>query len=69
MIFGIGFYSYTIGNMTNLIASLDSSNQEFQDKVTILKEYRRRVNMPLRLYLKIKKHLENNQKAVNAYTL
>ena len=28
MIFGIGFYSYTIGNMTNLIASMDSSSEE-----------------------------------------
>lgn len=28
MIFGIGFYSYTIGNMTNLIAQTDSSTEE-----------------------------------------
>ena len=28
MIFGIGFYSFTIGNMTNLIASLDTENEE-----------------------------------------
>jgi hypothetical protein len=28
MIFGIGFYSFTIGNMTNLIASQNSSNEE-----------------------------------------
>lgn len=28
MIFGIAFYSYTIGNMTNLIASMDSSSEE-----------------------------------------
>jgi hypothetical protein len=29
MIFGIGFYSFTIGNMTNLIESMDTANEEF----------------------------------------
>ena len=60
MIFGIGFYSYTIGNMTNLIASLDTANEELQNKLSILKDFRKRTSMNNRLFLKIKRHLENN---------
>jgi len=28
MIFGVGYYSYTIGNMTSMISSFDSDNEE-----------------------------------------
>jgi hypothetical protein len=28
MIFGVGFYSYTIGNMTQMITSIDTDNEE-----------------------------------------
>jgi hypothetical protein len=38
MIIGIGFYSYTIGNMTSIIASLDTSNEQLQQKIAVLKE-------------------------------
>ncbi len=57
MIFGIGFYSYTIGNMTNLIASMDSSSEELQQNLSVLKEFKKRTSMPNRLFLKIKRHL------------
>ena len=42
MIFGIGFYSFTIGNMTNLIASMDTANEELQMKLGVLKEFKKR---------------------------
>lgn len=67
MLFGIGFYSYTIGNMTNLIGAMDSSNEELQKNLGILKEYRLKTGMPLRIFAKIKRHLENNQKALNSF--
>jgi len=60
MVFGIGFYSYIIGNMTNLIAEMDSSNEELQKNLGILKEYRKSTGMPLRIFGKIKDILENN---------
>ena len=69
MVFGIGFYSYAIGNMTNLIASMDSSNEELQKNLGILKEYRKRTGMPVRIFAKIKRHLENNSKAANNFAL
>jgi len=62
MIFGIAFYSYTIGNMTNLIASMDSSSEDLSEKISILKEFRSRTSLPNRLFLKIKRHFENNSK-------
>lgn len=69
MVFGIGFYSYAIGNMTNLIAAMDSSNEELQKNLGILKEYRKRTGMPVRIFGKIKRHLENNSKAANNFAL
>lgn len=46
MIIGIGFYSYTIGNMTSIIASLDTSNEQLQQKIAVLKELKKRTKMP-----------------------
>ena len=69
MIIGIGFYSYTIGNMTNLIASMDISSEELQQKLAVLKEFKKRTRMPNRLFLKIKRHLENNSKTENSSAL
>lgn len=69
MIVGICFYSYMIGNMTNLIASMDSSSEELITKLSILKEFKKRTKMNNRLFLKIKRHLENNSKAVNNFIL
>lgn len=69
MVFGIGFYSYAIGNMTNLIAAMDSSNEELQRNLGVLKEYRKRTDMPLKIFAKIKRHLENNSKVANNFAL
>ena len=69
MVFGIGFYSYAIGNMTNLIAAMDSSNEELQRNLGILKEYRKRTGLSVKIFAKIKRHLENNSKAANNFAL
>ena len=55
--------------MTNLIASMDSSNEELQKNLGILKENRKRTGMPVRIFGKIKRHLENNSKAANNFAL
>ena len=39
MIFGVGFYSYMIGNMTQMITSSDSDNEETQNKLDTLKKF------------------------------
>ena len=40
MIVGVAFYSYAIGNMTSMIASLDSMNEELTQKMQVLKEFK-----------------------------
>ena len=69
MVFGVGFYSFNLGNMTNLIASIDTANEELQLKFGILKEFRKRTQIPSRLFQKIKRHLENNSRAANNFSL
>ena len=61
MVFGVGFYSYTIGNMTQMISSFDSDNQEIQQKLDTLKKFQKTTKIPNRLFYRIKRHLENNQ--------
>ena len=60
MIVGVAFYSYAIGNMTSMIASLDSMNEELTAKMQVLKEFKQRTNMQNKMFWKIKRHLENN---------
>ena len=60
MIFGVGFYSYTIGNMTSIIESLDSEKSEVQGKLDTLKKFQSNTKMSVNLYNRIKRHVENN---------
>ena len=39
MIFGVAYYSYTIGNMTALITSVDEEGEELQNKLDVLKAF------------------------------
>ena len=50
MLLGICFYSYAIGNMTNLIETMDQSNQALNEKLDVLKEMRNRTDMPNRIF-------------------
>ena len=63
MLLGVAMYSYAIGNMTNMIASMDFSNEELQKNLGILKELKSRTKMPTSLFQKIKRHLEKNQES------
>jgi len=57
MIVGVAFYSYAIGNVTNLIANLDADSEELNNKLAVLKEFKVRNQMPLAMFSKIKRHL------------
>lgn len=50
MLLGVAMYSYAIGNMTNMIASMDFSNEELQKNLGVLKELRARTKMPTYLF-------------------
>lgn len=62
MIFGIGFYSFTIGNLSQIIASIDVRSEILGQKLNTLSEFSKRTNMPENLVFKIKQHLESNSK-------
>ena len=40
MIIGTTFYSYAIGNMTNMIASLDADRETLNQKLSVLAEFK-----------------------------
>lgn len=54
MIFGIGFYSFTIGNLSQIIASIDVRSEILGQKLNTLSEFSKRTNMPESLVFKIK---------------
>lgn len=60
MIFGVGFYSYVIGNMTSLVESNDSDNEEIQEKLETLKKFAKNSKLPTALFNRIKKNIENS---------
>ena len=60
MIFGVAFYSFTIGNLASIIASIDVKAAHLKEKLNLLSEYSRKVNLPPSVENRIKKFLENN---------
>ena len=67
MIVGVALYSYAIGNMTSMLTQLDSQNEDLNQKMSVLKEFKKRTQMPNSMFFKIKRHLENNQKQEHSF--
>ncbi|CDW89227.1 cation channel family protein [Stylonychia lemnae] len=65
MIFGVGFYSFTIGNLSQIIASIDTQSALLSQKLSILSEFSKRTNLPTDVMFRIRRHLENNNKHQN----
>lgn len=59
MLSGIGFYSYTFGNVAQMIQDYDKDNQEYQEQLMLLKTYAKSNNLGPRLVSRIKRHLKN----------
>ena len=60
MIFGIAFYSFTIGNLQSIISTIDAKSSELAAKLNTLTGFAKRTKLPDYIVLKIKKFLENN---------
>ena len=60
MIFGVGFYSYMVGNIIQIIESLDRDNEELQNKLETLKKFQKQTKIASSLYYRIRRHIENN---------
>lgn len=66
MVFGVAFYSFTIGNLSSVIASMDTKNTILKHKLYILADFSARIALPLNTDIKIKRFLENNNKDVTS---
>jgi len=47
MIVGVNFYSFTIGNVSSIIASMDSKAALLNSKLNTLTEYSTKYNLPI----------------------
>lgn len=61
MIIGIGYYSYCIGNINQLISDYDASNEELVQKMDSLKYFHSQNHLPILLLNRIKKHIESTK--------
>lgn len=57
MIIGTGFYSYTIGNLTAMILSLDEDNEELQIKYDTVKKVTSKYKLSQKLSERIENHI------------
>lgn len=60
MIFGVAFYSFTIGNLQSIISTIDVKASELTSKLNTLTGFAKRTKLPDNIVLKIKRFLENN---------
>lgn len=59
MIVGVNFYSFTIGNVSSIIASMDNKAALLNSKLNTLNEYALKYNLPVSTQTKIKNFFEN----------
>eukprot|EP00347_Sterkiella_histriomuscorum_P013255 403365416 len=60
MVFGVGFYSFIIGNYSSIIAGNIQIEASISLKIKSIKDLAKRAQIPFDLLLKIKKFIENN---------
>jgi len=64
MVFGVGFYSFIIGNYSSIISSNIQIQASIQMKIKSLAELAKKASIPIELSKKIKKFIENNFEAI-----
>lgn len=64
MVFGVGFYSFIIGNFSSIIQSNIQIQASIQSKIKSLAELTKKAQIPIELSKKIKKFIENNYEAL-----
>lgn len=62
MVFGVSFYSFTVGNITSIIASIDTKAGILTSKLSTLQAYSLRIDLPQDTSLRIQRFLENDNK-------
>jgi hypothetical protein len=61
MIFGVGFYSFIIGNLSSIMNDIDYKASVLQDKINALDEFAIKTKLPIKTIDKIKDFFRNNQ--------
>ena len=64
MMIGVNFYSFTIGNVSSIIATMDAKASVLNSKLQTLNEYAMKYNLPSQAHQKIKKYFENQAKSM-----
>ena len=59
MVFGVGFYSFTIGNLSSFITSIDAKNVQSRAKMYAIEEFSRKHNLPEDLEIRMKSFISN----------
>lgn len=62
MTVGVNFYSYTIGNVSSIIANMDTRSALLNSRLASLSEYSVRYKLPLQIQKKIKHYFTNHSK-------
>jgi CRP-like cAMP-binding protein len=62
MVIGVNFYSFTIGNVSSIIANLDAKAHELTNKIQTLNDYSAKYRLPQQTHNKIRKFFENSAK-------
>lgn len=62
MCIGVNFYSFTIGNVSSIIATMDAKASVLNAKLQTLNDYAQKYNLPANTHQKIKKFFENQAK-------
>ena len=60
MIFGVAFYSFTIGNLQSIISTIDVKANNLESKLKILTNFAKQTDLPEWTVLKISRFLKNN---------
>jgi hypothetical protein len=57
---GVAFYSFVIGNFSSMIENNDIMKQQLNVKLKAIAEFTKQTGLPIDIYLKIKRFIENN---------
>jgi hypothetical protein len=61
MVVGVGFYSFTIGNLSSIISDVDIKAAILQEKISAMQDFvKRNPNLPGEIEAKIRRFLQNN---------
>ena len=62
MVIGVNFYSFTIGNVSSIIAAMDAKASALTSKIQTLNDYSAKYSLPQTTQSKIRKFFENQAK-------